>query len=125
MDTARIRGEVEKAARTFAFVETCSTGDGAMTAKAALQTTAGNIFIVSVSFSNYPSQMPDVWISKPSLPINGPHRYTNGRICYIHPQKWNPGFHDLTFVLGRAAKWLNKYEVWQKTGRWPGTQVQH
>jgi hypothetical protein len=38
---------------------------------------------------------------------------------------WNPGRHTLTFTIARAAKWLNKYEVWLATGQWPGAEMAH
>jgi hypothetical protein len=38
---------------------------------------------------------------------------------------WNPGKHDLTFVLARTAKWLNKYEVFRITAKWPGAEMLH
>jgi hypothetical protein len=38
---------------------------------------------------------------------------------------WNPGIHSLAFVLARAAKWLNKYDVWRVRGKWPGAEIRH
>jgi hypothetical protein len=43
----------------------------------------------------------------------------------MHPTMWNPGIHTLTFVIGRAAKWLAKYEVWRVNGEWPGAEIRH
>ncbi len=125
MDIQRIRAEVALAARTFALVEAHPTTDGGLLVKAGLQTSVGNTYIATLSLDNYPNKMPAVFITKPDLPASGPHRYTNGQICYLHPDKWNPGFHDLTFVLARTAKWLNKYEVWRVVGRWPGAETKH
>jgi hypothetical protein len=31
----------------------------------------------------------------------------------------------LTFVIGRAAKWLNKYDIWRVRGTWPGAEIKH
>jgi len=31
----------------------------------------------------------------------------------------------LTFVIARAAKWLNKFEVWRTNGKWPGASIDH
>lgn len=125
MDIQRIQSEVLQAARRFALVEAHAAADGSVIVKAGLQTAVGNPYVVIVTFAGYPVQMPSVCISKPAFPPGSPHRYTNGNICYLHPKKWNPGFHDLTFVLGRTAKWLSKYEVWRRTGRWPGAQTSH
>jgi hypothetical protein len=43
----------------------------------------------------------------------------------MHPTMWNPGIHHLTFVIGRAAKWLNKYDIWRVRGAWPGAEIKH
>jgi hypothetical protein len=83
------------------------------------------MYIASIYFQEYPNRMPSVWISKPLIRDGSPHRYNAGNICYLHPSMWNPGRHDLTFVLGRIAKWLNKYDVWCIRGQWPGAEVKH
>jgi len=124
MDIKRIREEVIRASRTFAYVEAHPTSGGEVFVKTVLQTSAANTYFASIQFPNYPNQMPRVTITKPEIP-SSPHRYDTGHICYLHPNMWNPGRHDLTFVLAHAAKWLNKYEVWRKTGRWPGASLQH
>lgn len=125
MDIHRIHREVADATRAFALVEAYPTDSGGVYVKAALQTAAGNAYIVAIYFPNYPYQMPKVFITKPAMPAHWKHRYTDGNICYLHPNFWNPGRHDLTFVLKRTAKWLNKYEVWRVTNRWPGGELDH
>lgn len=125
MDIHRIHTEVAQAARTFALVEAYPTETGGVYVKAGLQTAVGNAYVAAIYFPNYPYQMPKVFIIKPALPADWKHRYTDGNICYLHPNFWNPGRHDLTFVLERTAKWLNKYEVWRVKGRWPGAELQH
>ncbi|HXR46689.1 MAG TPA: hypothetical protein VN784_04550 [Candidatus Limnocylindrales bacterium] len=126
MDIQRIRTEVAQASTNFGWVEVHPTGDGVgVLVKAVLQTSAGNQFVLSINFPNYPNQMPKVAITQPAVRFFTPHRYTDGNICYLHPSMWNPGQHDLTFVLARAAKWLNKYEVWCVKGKWPGAQMAH
>jgi len=124
MDILRIRTEVTQATSKFAFVEAHPTTDGGVYVKTALQTSVGNTYIGAIYFPNYPSQMPKVYITKPTL-CESPHRYNDGHICYLHPNMWNPGRHNLTFVLARTAKWLNKYDVWCSTGVWPGAEVPH
>ncbi len=125
MDIQRIRSEVTQASREFALVEAQPTNDGGVLVKAGLQTSAGNAYVAAVYFPGYPNQMPKVFITKPALHLGSPHRYTDGNICYLHPNMWNPGRHDLTFVLKHAAKWLNKYEVWRVKGAWPGAEIKH
>lgn len=124
MDIQRIRLEVTQAARTFALVEAHPTTEGGVYVKAALQTSVGNTYIIAIYFTNYPSQMPKVFVTKPSLQPST-HKYTDGNICYLHPNMWNPGRHNVEFVLMRAAKWLNKYEVYRVRGAWPGAELAH
>ncbi len=126
MDIQRIRLEVAQATRTFALVEAHPTNDGGVFVKTGLQTSVGNAYIASIYFPNYPSQMPKVFITMPTVRTGTRHQYPDGNICYLHPNMWNPGRHDLTFVLARTAKWLNKYEVWRLNGgNWPGKESPH
>lgn len=125
MDIARIQREFAEAQKTFALVELRPTSDGKVFAKTAVQTTNGKYFVVSIRFPDtYPNEMPRVYIEAPSV-TDAPHRYNTGNICYLHPSMWNPGSHNLTFVIGRAAKWLSKYEVWCAKGYWPGAGITH
>jgi ubiquitin-protein ligase len=125
MDMARIQREFDEAQRTFALVELRPTPDGKVFAKTGVQTSIGTYYVLSIRFpETYPFEMPRVYIDAPSV-TNAPHRYNAGNICYLHPSMWNPGSHNLTFVIGRAAKWLNKYEVWRVKGNWPGASLTH
>jgi len=125
MDVQRIGREVTQARTNFAYVEVHPTTNGAIYVKAALQTSAGRTYVIAIHFAEYPSRMPTVFITIPALRDDAPHRYKSGNVCYLHPSMWNPGRHNVAFVLWRAAKWLNKYEVWRQTGRWPGAQLEH
>ena len=125
MDMARIQREFHEAQGTFALVELCPTSDGKVLVRAAVQTAIGKQYVVSIKFpDSYPNEMPRIFIDAPSV-TEAPHRYNAGNICYLHPSMWNPGSHNLTFVIGRAAKWLNKYEVWRMKGYWPGAEIKH
>jgi ubiquitin-protein ligase len=126
MDMTRIQREFADAQRSFALVELRPTTDGKVYARTALQTTAGGSYVLSVKFPDtYPYEMPRVFIDAPAIASYAPHRYQTGNICYLHPTMWNPGAHNLTFVIWRAAKWLNKYEVWRTKGSWPGAEIRH
>lgn len=124
MDINRIRREITQAAQQFSFVEIHKTNSGEEYVKTALQP-ASQVYIVDIYIpDDYPNSLPKVFIFKPS--VNGaPHMYNNGNICYMHPSKWNPGIHNLGFVIARAAKWLSKYEVWKTNGKWPGASIAH
>jgi ubiquitin-protein ligase len=124
MNIARIQREFTAAQKTFAYIELHPTYDGQVYVKAALVSN-GQMYTLSIRFpDDYPNEMPRVVIDVPAI-TNSPHRYNTGNICFLHPSMWNPGVHDLSFVLWRAAKWLNKYEVYKQTGTWPGKEVKH
>jgi ubiquitin-protein ligase len=124
MNIHRIQQEFADAQRSFAYVELHPTADGKVYAKTALQT-PGSMYVLSIKFpDNYPNEMPRVYVDAPAI-TSAPHRYQHGNICYLHPSMWNPGTHHLTFVIARAAKWLNKYEIWRTRGAWPGAEIRH
>jgi ubiquitin-protein ligase len=124
MDINRIHREFSEAKKTFAYVELHPTADGKVFARTALQTISG-VYVLSIKFpESYPNEMPRVFVDAPAI-TNAPHRYKSGNICYLHPSMWNPGVHHLAFVIWRAAKWLNKYEVWRNRGTWPGAGIEH
>ena len=124
MNLARVRSDIADARLYFDYVEGWATPEGGLMAAVALQTDS-SFYTLGVSFPEaYPYAMPEVHVRKPSLSPS-PHRYPNNRICYLHPHMWNPGRHDLTFVIQRAAKWLGKYEVYRRKGVWPGAGLDH
>ena len=126
VDLARVHREIEEAKKNFLFVESHPTANGSLYVLSALQTTIGQAYTFSVEFPDtYPYNAPHVFVRKPTLNTLAPHQYRGGSICYIHPTMWNPGRHDLTFVLKRTAKWLNKYEVWLVNRVWPGAEIHH
>lgn len=127
MDLDRLNQDVQAAKAQFPTLEFSlhPTGDGSPIALIALQTTLPTIYTLEMSFPEYPHRPPAVLVRRPSLDQRTPHRYRDGRICYIHPKLWNPGRHDLVQALARTAKWLAKYEVWERHGRWPGVGHDH
>lgn len=126
MDYRRISRDVLSASLQFPNIELCGQSPWQTQALLALQTSAGRIYTLDVTFPEaYPNLPPDFWIRMPRLRQGAPHTYGDGRLCLMHPAQWNPGAHTLTYAIARAAKWLNKYEVWQATRRWPGRHHKH
>lgn len=125
MNVTRIQREFADAEKTFSMVELRPTTEGTVYARTALQTGAGT-YVLSIRFPDaYPNEMPRVYVDAPGIAAGTPHRYQGGNICYLHPAFWNPGIHNLTFVIARAAKWLGKYEIWRTRGKWPGAEMKH
>ena len=124
MNLIRIRREIAAAQEYFDYVEGHPTREGGVMALVALETSR-QIYTLAVYFpDSYPNSMPKVHVRRPTL-APSLHRFSNNQICYLHHHMWNPGRHDLKFVIQRAAKWLAKYEVCQQTGRWPGAGIDH
>ena len=124
MNLQRIRSEIQEAIRHFPNIESYGTPDGGLYIKAALQTSVGQMYVLAVTFVGYPSEMPKVKVITPAV-THTKHMYPGGNICYMHPNVWNPAKHDLQFVLAQTAVWLNKHEVYNRTGRWPGPGLAH
>ena len=124
-DIARLRQDVSSAQQEFALVELWKQADGELFVKVALQSSVGQAYMASIYLENYPTQMPRVMIDRPALAPLSPHRYQGGHICFLHPSMWNPGCHDIAFVIRRTSKWIHKYEVWRAQERWPGAQIRH
>ena len=124
MNLSRIQREIANAKDRFDYVEGHPTSRGGVMVLVALQT-ARRYYTLEVTFPDeYPNVMPKVSVRTPTLQ-SSPHRFSHNEICYMHPRMWNPGRHDLTFVIQRIAKWLSKYEVYQVKGRWPGAGIDH
>lgn len=124
MNVHLIRSEIQRAMEHFPNIETHTTVEGGIYIKAALQTSVGQIYVISMTFRAYPSEMPKVIVITPAV-THGKHMYTAGHICYMHPNMWNPAKHDVKFVLAQAAVWLNKHEVYKQKGIWPGPGLAH
>ena len=127
MNITLIQDQFNEARRYFSCTELHPTLDGKVYVRTALQPSAQQCYVLSIYFPDtYPYEMPKVFINKPEINTSPPHRYNTGNICYLHPTMWNPGQHNLLFVIQKAAKWLSKYEVWKQNGRiWPGVEIKH
>lgn len=65
----------------------------------------------------YPNAAPKVYASP--IRANAPHRWQDGALCIFGAMtSWNPGKHDLSFVLQLSREWLSNYEHWDETGIW-------
>ena len=94
MNIQRIRADIRAASEHFPNIEAYTTTNGGIYIKAALQTSLGQLYIVMVTFGEYPSTMPTVTVVTPAVK-HGMHMYKGGHICYMHPSVWNPARHDL------------------------------
>lgn len=66
----------------------------------------------------YPNNCPRVY----ATPIrdNAPHKWADGALCvYGVMSGWNPGKNTVYSTLKLATQWLQHYEIWLRSGRWP------
>lgn len=124
MTVERIQWDIQRTMEHFPNIETHTTVGGSIYIKAVLQTSVGQMYVISVTFDGYPSRMPTVTVISPVV-THSKHMYTSGDICYMHPSLWNPAKHDLIFALAQVAVWLNKHEVFKQKGVWPGLGLPH
>lgn len=124
MDVQRVQRDIRGAIEHFPNLETHTTLGGDIYIKGALQTSVGQIYVISVTFVGYPAQMPKVTVIAPAI-THTKHMYNTGHICYMHPNFWNPARHDLKFVLAQIAVWLNKHEIYKQKLVWPGPGMTH
>jgi len=45
-----------------------------------------------VYLEDFPYEPMDVYVLEPSLPTSYHHVFSDGRICYIKPEEWNPSW---------------------------------
>jgi hypothetical protein len=82
-----------------------------------------NLYAVRVRAPlNYPYVMPDI------IPVawkaTGPHTYSSGNLCVMQADQWRNSY-SLALLVAKAAIWVNKYELYQETGEWPGNEQFH
>jgi len=121
---------VESRKLRAAFPDAALVGaDGRVTgAVATLTTNVGGRYGIRVDLrGRYPHHLPSVFPRGWSPVPLCPHLYTydtGPALCVLHPRRWSSRY-TVAYLLTKAALWLNKYEVWQVTGRWPGRDAHH
>lgn len=95
-----------------------------------LTTNFGTRYRVKICYpSDYPSTPPLAYVTHPE-PKDAPHMYGSGEPCLFHPEQgashgFDPARTTAAAVIGWTAEWLACYEVYRRTGRWPGGKPQH
>jgi ubiquitin-protein ligase len=90
-----------------------------------LETNDGNYYYVKIKIpDDYPYTMPSVSLPQTAIDSACPHRYVSNNLCVMKSDQWTSNY-SLAFMIAKAAIWINKYDVWQRTGHWPGRQQEH
>ncbi|MEG3925398.1 MULTISPECIES: hypothetical protein [unclassified Microcoleus] len=91
-----------------------------------LKTADENYYLVSIEISlEYPYKMPSIKLLERTIEPDCPHRYPmSGNLCVMKPEQWTSNY-SLAYMVSKAAIWVNKYDVWQRTKKWPGKEQAH
>jgi len=66
----------------------------------------------------YPNAAPKIYADP--ISDDAPHRWQDGSLCILGAMaNWNPGKHNIAFVLDLSRKWMDHYYKWKSTGKWP------
>lgn len=78
----------------------------------------GEEMTVTISLPHgYPNVCPKVYVHP--IPDLCPHRWQDGSLCIFGAMDvWNPGKHDVLYVLRLARRWLAHFATWKQTGQW-------
>lgn len=70
---------------------------------------------------------PKVWVEKPTLRPDTPHRYADKSLCLYHPddKSWSSESGLAKTIVPWTAEWLYCYELWLVTGVWAGPEAPH
>ncbi len=72
---------------------------------------------------------PQVWVTRPVLHPDAPHRYQDGSLCLYYPRDgdWHAGRFIAETIVPWAAEWLFYYEAWllDPERRWLGSEAPH
>ena len=116
----RFAVEKEKMSNSFPGFSFYVSGGEYTSVKGYLKTNYQNRYYVKINIpSGYPHSIPKIWIEDGYINSSCPHRYNSGNLCVMKTEQWT-SVYSLAFMVARAAIWLNKYDIWNQSGRWPG-----
>ena len=83
-------------------------------------TRLGNRYPIILAYPcNFPNRIPSVWPLEELRPKSPVHQYSDGRLCLTGNEY--DGTTTGNVVLGWTYAWLNCYDIWKKTGKFPNT----
>ena len=131
-DKKRLKIEITAVKDRYPQFELIKLRDGRLAWRGWLRTrraadTYGRRYGVLVVYpSNYPVDAPRVYVEGISGIESTPHMFSDGSLCLFYPndpRQWNPQQSTAVVAISWTAAWLHAYEVWKRTGRWPGRSL--
>lgn len=125
LNKPRMVVENEKVKKYFSGFNFCGKNSEITSVQGYLMTADGNSYLTKIEISsNYPYEMPSVFLPQTVVSSNCPHRYTNGSLCIMRSEDWT-SIYSIAFVIAKSAIWLNKYDIWKRKGTWMGKEQKH
>lgn len=116
----RMAVEREKMRRRFPRFAFLGVGATITAVEGPLRTNEGTRYTVRIEVpGSYPYSIPTVRAKTGSIKQSCPHVYADGSLCLMRSAQWSSTY-SLAFLVVKTAVWLNKYDRWIATGRWPG-----
>jgi hypothetical protein len=81
-------------------------------------------YLVRIDYGRAPAA-PRVWIARPLLHPQAPHRYPNGSLCLFFEDEWTPDLSFARTIVPWTFEWIACYELWLETDRWLGPEAPH
>ena len=87
-----------------------------------LKSNLGTIYGIKIIIKKpYPSNMPYIETVGWTIQDGCPHMNNKTWPCVWNSNVWRK-FYTMAFLVSKCALWINKYEVWKRTGEWIGVQ---
>lgn len=78
----------------------------------------GTVYDIRIEVpTDFPNELPKIFIADSTNLSGCPHRFTDGSICIMSPQQLSQGT-TLYSILVKTMLWLQHCEIWKKTGYW-------
>ncbi len=103
---------------------TCFCANGRIIhAEGDVVTSYGNTYRIKIEVpQEYPYSPPRILLVNDREIKGSPHRYIDGSLCVMNLNQWSSSL-SITFMIAKAAIWLNKCDMWKLNGRWPGKGI--
>jgi len=122
----RMRVEVEKRLmkRRFPqFVLKLDRKNRALSFVGNLRTNLGNIYTIKLTYPSEYLRNPEISVFFLNQPqdLKIPHLYSDKRMCLFESvSDFASNRTTIATYVARAGIWLNAFDIWHKTGNWPG-----
>ncbi len=81
-------------------------------------------YFVRIDYGRAPAA-PRIWIVRPKLHPNAPHRFPNGSLCLFFEDEWTPDMSFANTIVPWTLEWIGCYELWLETDTWIGPEAPH